>query len=143
MDFAWIHSFPYSPRPGTAAWAFSGRIPQREASIRAAKLLDLARRGRRDYARRWLGKELELVLEAKRPGEREEAQKRPCSPPGFGGGIRRPWGGTSENYLKLLVPPEWLPPGLGPGGILRCRVRELAGPQVPGGEFDGLGDPRR
>ncbi|MDR0642682.1 MAG: radical SAM protein [Treponema sp.] len=158
MDFAWIHSFPYSPRPGTAAWAFSGRTPQREASARAAKLLDLARRGRRDYARRWLGKELELVLEAKGPGkrgiggkgpaEREEAQKGPPSPPEFRE-LRRPWGGTSENYLKLLVPPEWLPPGLGPGSILRCRVRELAGLQAPGGsfppggEFDGLGDPRR
>jgi threonylcarbamoyladenosine tRNA methylthiotransferase MtaB len=140
MDFAWIHSFPYSPRPGTAAWALGP--PQREAGARAARLLDLARQGRRDYARRWLGKELEMVLEGG----------------GGPGGAAFPAsrGGTSENYLKLLVPPSWLPKGLGPGGVLRCLVREIPGerelagfpglsrirePGGPGG-FDALGDPR-
>jgi threonylcarbamoyladenosine tRNA methylthiotransferase MtaB len=129
MDFAWIHSFPYSPRPGTAAWSFAGQVPQRLASARAARLLDLARRGRKNYARRWLGKEVELVLEGRRRAEVREGS----------------WGGTSENYLKLLVPPAWLPPGLGPGAILRCRVREPAEPRSHGSpdeEFDGLGDPR-
>jgi threonylcarbamoyladenosine tRNA methylthiotransferase MtaB len=136
MDFAWIHSFPYSPRPGTAAWAFPGGTPQREAAARAAKLLDLARRGRRAYVRRWLGKELELILEGK-------GQRR--SPPGAREGTaglpETPWAGTSENYLKLLVPPVWMPPGLGPGGILRCRVREFTGRPPRGGGFDGLGEP--
>jgi threonylcarbamoyladenosine tRNA methylthiotransferase MtaB len=145
MDFAWIHCFPYSPRPGTAAWHFSGRTPPREAASRAAKLLDLARRGRRNYVRRWLGKDLELVLEGRgREGEGPEPSQD------------APWGGTSENYLKLLIPPAWLPRPPSPGGILRCRVREFTGgPESRGelcgparglfraGEFDALGDPRR
>jgi threonylcarbamoyladenosine tRNA methylthiotransferase MtaB len=152
MDFAWIHSFPYSPRPGTAAWAFSGQVPQREAAARSARLLNLARQGRRNYVRRWAGKELELVLEGGGPGGKmpaEEAFSPVKEGPNQSLNPNRDgsWGGTSENYLKLLVPPAWLPPGLGPGSILRCRVRELAGPRIPGlfhgGEFDGLGDPRR
>ncbi|MDR2101531.1 MAG: radical SAM protein, partial [Treponema sp.] len=141
-DFAWIHSFPYSPRPGTAAWGFSGRVPQREAAARAAKLLDLARRGRKNYVRRWVGKELELVLEGKGPGGRRALAAGPTAK---AAPTAASWGGTSENYLKLLVPPPWLPPGLGPGAILRCRLRELTDPRPgpsPVGEFDGLGDTR-
>jgi threonylcarbamoyladenosine tRNA methylthiotransferase MtaB len=142
MDFAWIHSFPYSPRPGTAAWTFAGQVPQREAVARTARLLDLARRGRRAYARRWVGKELELVLESKGPG-RASSSPPPVEPRG-GNLPEIPWGGTSENYLKLLVPPAWMPPSLGPGSILRCRVRELDSwaRLSRGGDFDGLGDPR-
>jgi threonylcarbamoyladenosine tRNA methylthiotransferase MtaB len=86
MDVAWIHSFPYSPRPGTAAWVFSGRVPQREASARAAKLLDLARRGRRDYVRRWVGKELELVLEGGGPRGEKGGAFLPVGVPGGGWG---------------------------------------------------------
>jgi threonylcarbamoyladenosine tRNA methylthiotransferase MtaB len=168
MDFAWIHSFPYSPRPGTAAWGFSGQVPQREAASRAARLLDLARRGRRNYVRRWAGKELELVLEGRgkrgassRPAAVRGGADLPAPSPDVPGGASQdaPWGGTSENYLKLLIPPAWLPRTAGPGCILRCRVREFpeggcapgggeGGPrpgglfQAGGGEFDALGDPR-
>jgi threonylcarbamoyladenosine tRNA methylthiotransferase MtaB len=160
MDFAWIHGFPYSPRPGTAAWALGP--PRREAGSRAARLLGLARQGRRNYARRWMGKELELVLEGRgAPGGPGSPCPRPTggvSPDPGGGGLPVSWGGTSENYLKILIPPSWLPKGLGPGGILRCRVREIPGPRElsgfqelsalrgfggrEGGGFDALGDPR-
>jgi threonylcarbamoyladenosine tRNA methylthiotransferase MtaB len=144
-DFAWIHGFPYSPRRGTAAWSFGEQTPQREAASRAARLLDLARRGRRNYVARWLGKEVELVPEAAGPG-------RPSPVPGGGFCV-----GTSENYLKILVPRPWLPAGYGPGGLLRCRLRRLS--ELPGawrndspaagdrgkagalGSFDALGCP--
>jgi threonylcarbamoyladenosine tRNA methylthiotransferase MtaB len=141
-DFAWIHSFPYSPRPGTAAWNFGERVPQREAASRVARLLDLARRGRRNYTARWLGKEVEVVLEGR-------GSPAPAGPED-GEGFRA---GTSENYLKVLIPRPWLPGAYGPGGILRCRLRpELPGawPPVPAGprrdtggpgNFDALGYP--
>jgi threonylcarbamoyladenosine tRNA methylthiotransferase MtaB len=121
-DFAWIHVFPYSPRPGTPAWQFKGQPPQREVSARAGRLLDLARRGRRNYIRRWIGREVELVPETARtePGE------------GF-------CAATSENYLKLLVPRR----RNRDGRILRCRLREIPPPgdaAPPPGAFDALGD---
>jgi threonylcarbamoyladenosine tRNA methylthiotransferase MtaB len=124
-DFAWIHVFPYSPRPGTPAWRFKGQIPQREISARAGRLLDLARRGRRNYIRRWIGREVELVPETKTsvlvtPGEKP------------GGGFRA---ATSENYLKILVPRPR------EDRIPRCRLREIPpGSGAPAG-FDALGDP--
>jgi threonylcarbamoyladenosine tRNA methylthiotransferase MtaB len=137
-DFAWIHVFPYSPRPGTPAWNFKGRLPQREVRVRADRLLDLARRGRRNYIHRWIGREVELIPELKGAGGRGEG---------------RGWGeafcaATSENYLKLLVPRPAgdIPP------VLRCRLREMPGPReipnlapedIPGNtleDFDALGD---
>jgi threonylcarbamoyladenosine tRNA methylthiotransferase MtaB len=146
MDFAWIHGFPYSPRPGTAAWTFGGRVSQREAGLRAAKLLEMARRGRRDYAARWMGKEAEMVLEA--------AGSRGPPPASPAGGFLT---GTSENYLKILVPRSRLPENSGPGAMLRCRLRRPSelpeywgedpflrgrgwGTGVPG-SFDALGEP--
>jgi threonylcarbamoyladenosine tRNA methylthiotransferase MtaB len=149
MDFAWIHSFPYSPRPGTAAWGFSGPVPQREAAVRSARLLDLARRGRRSYVRRWLGKDLELVLEGSPHSLKGRGTGGPEPPEAPEAPVKAapdlPRSGTSENYLKLLIPPAWLPRN--PGSLLRCRVRDFAaGPDFSGGpcgEFDALGDPRR
>jgi threonylcarbamoyladenosine tRNA methylthiotransferase MtaB len=129
VDFAWIHVFPYSPRPGTPAWNFKGRLPQREISARAARLLDLARRGRRNYIRRWIGREVELVPEYK--GSVPLAPALPAG--GSGEGF---CAATSENYLKLLGPRP-AADSLS-GTVLRCRIREIPG-SFPGG-FDALGD---
>lgn len=41
--FAWIHAFPFSPRPGTRAFEFRPRVPERVAGERAAELGALAR----------------------------------------------------------------------------------------------------
>jgi threonylcarbamoyladenosine tRNA methylthiotransferase MtaB len=133
IDFAWIHVFPYSPRPGTPAWNFGDRVPQRETSARTKRLLDLARRGRRNYIRRWIGREVELVPET-----------RDAAPPdgASGEGLRA---ATSENYLKLLVPRRW-PYG---GPVPRCRIRDFPDcrddspgrPDFSPGDFDALGEP--
>ena len=105
LRFAWIHAFPFSPRPGTAAFGFSGKVSQRETSKRVELLGDLARRGRGEYIRRWEGKVVEAILE--------------------GGGCGQEAPAVSENYLKLLVQSgkEPLPP---PGSLIRCRI-------LPGG----------
>jgi threonylcarbamoyladenosine tRNA methylthiotransferase MtaB len=124
-EFAWIHVFPYSPRPGTPAWKFKGRLPQREIHARASRLLDLARRGRRNYISRWIGREVELVPETRGPARLAPAGD---SAEGF-----RP--ATSENYLKLLVPLQHGDSNT----ILRCRIREIP---AGIGDFDALGDPR-
>ena len=127
-DFAWIHAFPFSPRPGTAAWAMGPKVPERVAGERVRALGDLARRGRESNIARHIGKEIEAVLEGGRPTAE--------------GGTAR---ATSANYLKLLV--EDLPAGLACGAAIRCRIGrpfengpEAAPDGVAGGE--GLCDTR-
>ena len=101
IDFAWIHVFPYSKRHGTPAFSFSDTVQEREVTRRVQMLSDLARHGRKSYARRWLDREVEVLIEK-----------------GGGSNFCR---GISENYLKLLVKynGEKAPP---PGTVLRCRI---------------------
>jgi threonylcarbamoyladenosine tRNA methylthiotransferase MtaB len=95
-DFAWIHAFPFSPRPGTAAWKFENSVPEREARARVARLTELARRGRSAYIRRWLEKETEFI-------------------PEMASGKR----GITANYLKVFFRHQEPVPL---DGIIRCRI---------------------
>ncbi|MDR1802693.1 MAG: tRNA (N(6)-L-threonylcarbamoyladenosine(37)-C(2))-methylthiotransferase MtaB [Treponema sp.] len=106
MNFAWIHAFPFSPRPGTAAFNFSGKVNEKEKTERVERLNKLAVRGRREYIRRWEGKEVEAVVEK---GER--------LPKGLAAGV-------SENYLKIRVNygDDTLPL---PGSLIRCRIKNI------------------
>jgi len=102
LDFAWIHVFPYSKRPGTAAFSFPETVHEAEVTRRLGLFTALAERGRADYARRWLGREVDVLVEK-------------------GGG--KSCRGVSENYLKTLViyKGEKPPP---PGEVLRCKLLE-------------------
>jgi len=105
--FAWIHAFPYSKRPGTAAAAFPQTVTEREAAARVEKLIALAVKARQDYASAWIGAEVEALVEK---GD------------GNTGGYCR---GLSENYLRLLIqyPDGHVPEA---GTVLRCKITELA-----------------
>jgi threonylcarbamoyladenosine tRNA methylthiotransferase MtaB len=103
-DFAWIHVFPYSKRPGTPAFSFPQTVPEKVITERARLLGGLAKRGKADYARRWHDREVEVLI------EKSEHTDKSCR-------------GTSENYLKTLVfynggkAPQ-------PGTTLRCKLLE-------------------
>jgi threonylcarbamoyladenosine tRNA methylthiotransferase MtaB len=123
IGFAWIHAFPYSPRPGTAAWSFGSPVDERTAARRVELLRSLARRGRRDYAKRWAGRDVEVIVEEKKDGQ---------------------IAGTSDNYLRVLiqnVPGGGIPPA---GTALVCRLGELSGGGGVSGDrgFDLAADPR-
>jgi threonylcarbamoyladenosine tRNA methylthiotransferase MtaB len=108
-DFAWIHVFPYSRRPGTPAWSFPETVQEREVSRRVRILTDFAWWGRDAYVRRWIGREVEVLAEKSGSG------KSFCR-------------GVSGNYLNLLVKyrGEKAP---APGTVLRCKILE----RCPGG----------
>jgi threonylcarbamoyladenosine tRNA methylthiotransferase MtaB len=101
--FAWIHAFPFSRRPGTAAWNFTDLVSEQEAGLRVERLGKLALEGRKRYVRRWLGKETEVIPEA------DQGKN-----PGFAAGV-------SANYLKILIHLKGRPPPE-VGKILRCRI---------------------
>ena len=101
LDFAWIHVFPYSKRPGTAAFSFPEALHETEVTRRVGLFTDLAQRGRDDYTRRWLGKEVDILVEK-------------------GGG--KYCRGVSENYLKTVILCKGKAPS--PGEVLRCKLLE-------------------
>jgi threonylcarbamoyladenosine tRNA methylthiotransferase MtaB len=93
-----LHVFPFSPRPGTEAASLDGRVPERVRDQRAAVLGGLSRSLAMEYAARWEGRVVEVILEAQIRGEPSV------------------WSGTSGNYLTLRV--EGVPPGSGGRGRL-------------------------
>jgi threonylcarbamoyladenosine tRNA methylthiotransferase MtaB len=118
VGFAWIHAFPYSPRPGTMAYSFTGRVSERVASARMERLLALAREGRRAYTSRWLGKTVEAIV---------ETHEDPCMA-----------SAVSENYLKLHIPRDAETP-LKPGALIRCYVSKQLEPERKNdANFDAL-----
>jgi threonylcarbamoyladenosine tRNA methylthiotransferase MtaB len=126
--FAWIHAFPFSPRPGTPARDFPNPVSEREAGQRAGKLGSLARCSRKEYLSRWMGREVEFVSEAAR-GNRENQAKSP----GFIAGI-------TDNYLRLFVPLEGKAPPPA-GSLLKCRIRPGREGEIPDTlRFDAAAD---
>jgi threonylcarbamoyladenosine tRNA methylthiotransferase MtaB len=60
---AYLHVFPFSPRPGTPAATFAPKVPPPEAAARAAALRSLSDRFRGRYYAGFIGKALEVVPE--------------------------------------------------------------------------------
>jgi threonylcarbamoyladenosine tRNA methylthiotransferase MtaB len=115
INFAWIHVFPYSKRPGTPACSFPETVSEREKTQRVQTLTSLARGGRADYVRRWLGREVEVLV------EKGDFSKSGCK-------------GISENYLKIFVRHNGEAPP--PGSVLRCRISS----EYKGENFDAAAD---
>ena len=127
IGFAWIHAFPFSPRPGTAARDFPERVSERDTATRVQQLTELARKGRREYIARWEGKEVEAVVEA--VNERLVPEENLDHLP------RRMVPAVSENYLKLLIISNDSPP---PGSLIRCRISGGKLPADP--RFDAIAE---
>jgi threonylcarbamoyladenosine tRNA methylthiotransferase MtaB len=82
LSFAALHVFPFSPRPGTAASGLRPAVPERTRHQRARVLRAMGRLSSSSYARSWVGRDVEVLLE--------------------GGEGTRAWG-VSGNYLKVDV----------------------------------------
>ena len=104
LGFAWIHAFPFSPRPGTAAFGYSPKISERDAVRRVELLSTLARENRNKYINSWVGKEVETIAERVHNKNNTVMQ------------------GLSDNYLKLHL--KGVYPEFAPGALLRCRIME-------------------
>ena len=102
IGFAWIHAFPYSKRPGTAAYSLGNPVCEHDITQRVEALTALALKGRRDYTQTWLGKELSAVVEKGKAGQ--------CR-------------AVAENYLKLLVNYSGEMPQ--PGSPISCVLTRL------------------
>lgn len=67
LPFSNLHVFPFSPRPGTPAFDLPHRVPQRVARERAAHLRGLGEAKRETFARRWIGRPAEVLVESINP----------------------------------------------------------------------------
>jgi threonylcarbamoyladenosine tRNA methylthiotransferase MtaB len=81
LPIAYFHVFPYSIRAGTTAAKFSGRVRPAEIKRRAGLMRALGERKRVEFARRFVGAKLKVLLEER----------------GAGGELQ----GYSRNYVRV------------------------------------------
>ncbi len=79
-----LHVFPFSRRPGTPAADMPGQVPGDVARERAARLRALGELKEEGFARQFVGRTLDVVVEG-----------------GSGGGLRK---GMTRNYLTVHFP---------------------------------------
>ncbi len=84
LPFSYLHVFPYSPRPGTAAVKLKGQVSVAVARTRARLLSELSDRKRMAFAERHIGRTLPVLFED-----------------GVVEGYRL---GTTPSYLRVGVP---------------------------------------
>ena len=83
MDFARLHVFPFSPRPGTAANRMPDQVADEVKTARGHAMRQLGERHARRFRNRFLGRTLPVLWEASR-----------------GNGT---WRGFSDNYVSVTT----------------------------------------
>ncbi len=66
LDISYLHVFPYSPRKGTKAYDFSGRVDNSEVKKRCSKLRKLSVKKKKDFENKMINKKLKAVIQTKR-----------------------------------------------------------------------------
>jgi threonylcarbamoyladenosine tRNA methylthiotransferase MtaB len=84
MEFARLHVFRYSSRPGTAAVRFSGQVPREVRNARARTMRDLGAQQESRFRQRFVGREMAVLWEQR---QRD--------------GL---WSGLTDNYLRVVAP---------------------------------------
>ncbi len=107
LGFTRIHVFPFSPRPGTAAWDMTPKVPERVSGERTRELRQASSRFQEEYFNRWLNRTVQVLLEEKKSLQEKEY-----------------WEGTSENYLKVRIPASLIPgeEDAVRGGVFSCTI---------------------
>ncbi len=85
LPVAYLHVFPYSPRPGTSAQKLQPQIPEPIKKERAAILRNLSTQKQEKFALRFLGKPLKVLVESTKDKKT---------------GLLK---GFSQNYLPFLL----------------------------------------
>jgi threonylcarbamoyladenosine tRNA methylthiotransferase MtaB len=98
LPVAYLHVFPYSRRPGTAAFLMRDQVPAAVKKARVRALMELGAKKKREFAISAAGSVETVVL------EEEVGQGR--------------WTGTTGNYLKVRVTSA----DSGAGDAVRVRV---------------------
>lgn len=109
LPIAYLHVFPFSSRPGTAASAMAGQLAARTVTERAARLRHLGETKKQAFNENYIGAELDvLVMQRGRDGL---------------------WNGISRNYIPVVF--------TGSDSIANTEIR-LRVTDVTGGRLNGI-----
>ncbi len=127
-QFAWIHAFPFSARPGTPAATMQGQVPQSVAGERVRWLTSFAIESKCSYISLWKGKLVSAITERNRHDRRNGD--------GSSTGQRQLTHAVTENFIHVELPgshPQGAAIRVRIGGPLPDRIRA-------GDECDAFGE---
>jgi threonylcarbamoyladenosine tRNA methylthiotransferase MtaB len=101
LPLTYLHVFPYSPRPDTAAVGLPDQVPPATAAARAGILRDLDAKKRRAFMEQNLTRIRPVLIEAQKSDGR--------------------WSGRTDNYLPVVV----AGPGISRGRIVPVRLTAI------------------
>ncbi|MFH1952953.1 MAG: tRNA (N(6)-L-threonylcarbamoyladenosine(37)-C(2))-methylthiotransferase MtaB, partial [Pseudomonadota bacterium] len=84
LPVSYLHVFPFSPRAGTPASGFDGRVNEKEIKRRTEELRELGRKKREAFYRSCLGKSFMVLAEGWESEEKKMIK------------------GLSDNYIRVL-----------------------------------------
>lgn len=106
VGFSRMHIFPFSPRPGTAAWQWRDHRPAPQVvADRCKQLQDLAEHLAGNYRRQFDGQTVDVLVERPGPGPVPAAE------------------GLTDRYLQVAVEPD--PPEAEIGKMIRGRIFDV------------------
>lgn len=121
MEFARIHVFPYSPRPGTPAAAMKGQVPERVKREREKLVAEVGRESEQAFQSRFLGCVMEVLWET--PERRGELFL--CS-------------GLTDNYIRVFaLSPCPLSNTIAPARLVTLREESEGQERGVWGTFEG------
>jgi threonylcarbamoyladenosine tRNA methylthiotransferase MtaB len=66
LPLSYLHVFPFSPRPGTPAFHFDGRVPENAIKTRTAIIRQIGKEKKHQFLTQHLGQTAELLVETRR-----------------------------------------------------------------------------
>lgn len=115
LPFTYLHVFPYSRRTGTTAAKLPGHVPPRIVRERAQRLRRLGQRKRTEFAARFIGRDVRVLVEQ--------------APARAGGRLA----GYTRSYqrVEFAGPPQLVNREVGVH-VVGCRDGKLVGQMAPG-----------
>ena len=99
INFADIHLFPYSPRPGTSAYYLADGVPAAVKRARASEMATVKAAGFDAFRRNLIGQTRPVLWETARPDGDENGNEN-----GAGHRDRRLlWRGLTDNYVRVAA----------------------------------------
>jgi len=102
-NFAWIHAFPFSPRPGTPAATMKGQVPQSVAGQRVKWLTSFAIQSKCSYISMWKGQVVSAITEHNRRDRKNPsyAESLGSVKEGKSSGINQLTHAVTENFIHV------------------------------------------
>lgn len=120
-NFAWVHAFPFSPRPGTPAATMKGQVPQSVAGQRVKWLTSFAIQSKCSYISMWKGQVVSAITEHNRQDRKNSSSARPAgsAEEGKSSGINQLTHAVTENFIHVELPGTYPQ-----GASIRVKITE-------------------